>query len=126
MKKIIASLALSVLCLAVTVGSFLTNDVAAYRDWATQNNPRMMNKIDRQIQNFGSDKSSQKKQDKDNYRQDRHYDDHNDHRDKRQKDERHPDNRGDRSRFSPVPAPTPTPAPAPAPAPGQPAPSSNA
>lgn len=124
MKKIITSLALSVLCLAVTVGSFLTNDVAAYRDWATQNNPRMMDKIDRQIQNFGSDKSSQKKPNKENVRQDRRGDDHDGHRDKHQQDDRHPDNRGDRSRFSPVPAPTP--APAPAPAPDQPAPSSNA
>ncbi len=123
MKKIIASLALSVLCLAVTVGSFLTNDVAAYRDWATQNNPRMMDKIDRQIQNFGSDKSSQKKPGKENVRQDRRGDDHDSHKDKHQQDDRHPDNRGDRSRFSPVPAPTPSPAPAPAPE--QPAPSGN-
>lgn len=107
MKKIIASLALSVLCLAVTVGSFLTNDVAAYRDWATQNNPRIMNKIDRQIQNFSGDTSSQKKQKQEKFR-----------------DDRHPDNRGDRSRFAPVPSQAP--APAPAPAPEAPAPPSNA
>lgn len=123
MKKIIASLALSVLCLAVTVGSFLTNDVAAYRDWATQNNPRIMNKIDRQIQNFSGDTSSQKKQKQEKFRDDRH-DDHDDHRDKRPNDDRHPDNRGDRSRFAPVPSQAP--APAPAPAPEAPAPPSNA
>lgn len=52
MKRILISLALSVVCLAVTIGSFLTNDIAAYRDWAMTNHPKMVDKFDRHFPGF--------------------------------------------------------------------------
>lgn len=52
MKRIVFSLALSVVCLAVTVGSFLTNDLAAYRSWAMTNHPKLADKFDRHFSGF--------------------------------------------------------------------------
>lgn len=52
MKRIVLSLALSVICLAVTVGSFLTNDLTAYRDWAMTHHPKLADKFDRHFSGF--------------------------------------------------------------------------
>lgn len=46
MKKILISLALSVVCLVITVGSFLTNDVANYKKWMVENHTKVMAPFD--------------------------------------------------------------------------------
>lgn len=55
MKKIIISLTLSAVCLMVTFGSFLTNDLAAYRDWTYENHPRMADTLDRHLPGFSQE-----------------------------------------------------------------------
>ena len=56
MKKIILSMALSVLFLFGSIASFLVNDVTAFAGWAGRNYPRMADEFDRHLGRFGSDR----------------------------------------------------------------------
>lgn len=49
MKRIILCMALSVISLAIAIGSFLTQDVAAYKHWIFENVPRAAEKFDRHM-----------------------------------------------------------------------------
>ncbi len=49
MKRIILCMALSVVFLAIAIGSFLTQDVAAYKHWIFENVPRAAEKFDRRM-----------------------------------------------------------------------------
>lgn len=56
MKKIILSMALSVLFLFGSIASFLVNDVTAFAGWAGHNYPRMADEFDRRMGRFGPDR----------------------------------------------------------------------
>ncbi len=49
MKRIIFCIALSVISLAVAVGSFLTNDVVSYKHWLRDNAPKAADSFDKHM-----------------------------------------------------------------------------
>ncbi len=49
MKRIIFCIALSVISLAVAVGSFLTNDIASYKHWIRDNAPKAAESFDKHM-----------------------------------------------------------------------------
>jgi hypothetical protein len=47
MKRIISCIALSVISLAIAIGSFLTNDVISYKTWIRENAPKAVESFDK-------------------------------------------------------------------------------
>ncbi len=56
MKRIIFCIALSVISLAVAVGSFLTNDVVSYKHWLRDNAPKAADSFDKHMRRAPDEK----------------------------------------------------------------------
>lgn len=56
MKRIIFCIALSVISLAVAIGSFLTNDVASYKHWLRDNAPKAADSFDKHMRRTPDEK----------------------------------------------------------------------
>ncbi len=56
MKRIIFCIALSVISLAVAIGSFLTNDVVSYKNWIRDNAPKAADSFDKHMRRAPDEK----------------------------------------------------------------------
>ena len=56
MKRIIFCIALSVISLAIAVGSFLTNDVVSYKNWIRDNTPKASDSFDKHMRRAPDEK----------------------------------------------------------------------
>ena len=56
MKRIIFCIALSVISLAIAIGSFLTNDVVSYKNWMKDNAPKAADSFDKHMRRAPDEK----------------------------------------------------------------------